>query len=293
MDIDVVDVGGLETAVAESLCHDARSTIALWMRRSDVICVARVTTASEFAIDMSTTLHGMLVLLENEACTTLTHDETVAVLIERAGSGLRVIVACGESLHGGESTYAGDGYGSFGAAGYDCIGAAETDKVEGYAYGCRRRCACGDGAEIGTAEAVANRDVAGCDIGDDLRDEERAEAWSSVTKDELSSLLVIGFNATYAGAPNDADAHSVLVFEVEVGIFDGLVSRHDGVLSKEVHLAGVFTEKLVSVEILDFAGEPSFEFGGIEVCYGRCTTHTANEALPGIGEVVAQGRKCS
>ena len=137
---------------------------------------------------------------------------------------------------------------------------------------------------------MAYRDVSWGDVGYYLGDEERAEARGAVAEDELTCFVVVGLDASNACAPDDADASFVFVVEVEVSIVDGLVGSYYGILREEVHFAGVFAESFCGVEILDFAGEPGLEFGGIEVCYGSGSTHTVSEALPGVGEVVAQGR---
>ena len=124
MSIDVVDVGELHFGLLDGLFHGFHGAQTFGMRGGDVMCIGSEAAAGQFGIDFGTTSFGMFEFLENDGSRAFAQNKTVAVFVERTGSGGWVIVAGRERLHGGKTAYTTGNDGSFAAAGYDDVGLA-------------------------------------------------------------------------------------------------------------------------------------------------------------------------
>src|ERR671934_1087028 len=93
MGINVIDLGGRHTGVLQRQLHSARSTFALRGWRCDVESVGRNSVTGELAINLRTAPPGVFELLHNHHACAFTHDEAVAVTIERARGALRFVIA--------------------------------------------------------------------------------------------------------------------------------------------------------------------------------------------------------
>ena len=82
--VDVADVLGIQTAVAQRHFHAARRAFAFGSGRGQVVSVSRVAVADDFAIDFRAALPGMTEFFEHERARAFAHDEPVAFLVERA-----------------------------------------------------------------------------------------------------------------------------------------------------------------------------------------------------------------
>ena len=72
----------------------------------------------------------MLQLLQYEAGSTLTHDESVTAGAEWATGVLGIIIACAQRMHGIETTHSTGDDGSLGTSADNHICLTQTDEVE-------------------------------------------------------------------------------------------------------------------------------------------------------------------
>ena len=83
MNVDVVDILGLQTGVVKGALHHELGTQTLRVRGGDVVSVGTHALANHLGVDLCTTGLGVLQLLKDEAACALAHDETVAACAER------------------------------------------------------------------------------------------------------------------------------------------------------------------------------------------------------------------
>src|SRR5262249_3422862 len=105
MGVDVSDSGGLESSIRDRIVHDAEAALVLGSRLSNMVSVATHAIADKFGEDCRAAFPGELELFENHDAGTLTDDEAVAADVPGAAGFFGLVVACGESAHGGESAH--------------------------------------------------------------------------------------------------------------------------------------------------------------------------------------------
>ena len=98
--IDIVHGIGGETGIVEGTLHGDERTLVAGLR--DTAAVAREPIAHDFAKDVGTARHGVVVLLQHKRCTPAARHEAVAVAVEGAGGALRVVHPFGKSPQGVE-----------------------------------------------------------------------------------------------------------------------------------------------------------------------------------------------
>ena len=139
--------------------------------------VAGKSVADDLGIDFGAARLGVLELLDHHHAGALAHDETVAIAVIGARCALGLIVEIGRERPAGSE--AGDcqtAHGRFGAASEHHIGIAERDQPRGIADGMRTRRAGGDHGMVRTFQPMLDRDIAGREIDQASRNEERAHA---------------------------------------------------------------------------------------------------------------------
>jgi len=108
---------------------------------------------------------------------------------------------------------------------------------------------------------------------------------------------VFGLDRVYA--PNsrpdqNTDLVSVFLFQIHLGIVEGLFGGHDGKLDKPVHVPQVFAvDECQRVKIFDLAGYPAGKFGRVKSCDRPETGFAFAQGFPKIRLIVSAGRKNS
>src|SRR5262245_28603331 len=75
VNVDVVQIGGLEACDLQALRHDAGSAFALRMRRGKVVGVSSHADTAQFRINPGAPRLGVFVFFQDEAAGTLTQHE--------------------------------------------------------------------------------------------------------------------------------------------------------------------------------------------------------------------------
>ena len=101
--VDVVDLVGRDAGDLEGGVHGAEAAFAFGGHAGHVEGVGGHAVADDFGEDLCAAGFGELELFEDEDAGAFADDEAVAVLVEGAAGVGGVVVAGGESLHGGEA----------------------------------------------------------------------------------------------------------------------------------------------------------------------------------------------
>ncbi len=95
MRIDIVDVSRRKPCLAQCHPHRQLRALALWMRRGDVIGIARQAIAYDFGIDFRAARLGMLIFLKHHHACTFAHHKAIAILVIRAAGRFGAVIEAG------------------------------------------------------------------------------------------------------------------------------------------------------------------------------------------------------
>ena len=84
VNVDIVDVLGLEVGIGQGTLHHELGTQSLGVGGGDVVGVGAHALANHLSVDLGTTCLGVLQFLKDETAGTLAHDESVAAGAEGA-----------------------------------------------------------------------------------------------------------------------------------------------------------------------------------------------------------------
>ena len=151
------------------------------------------------------------------------------------------------------------------AAGDHHVGVAAPDDLEGVADGVRRRRAGGAGRRVRPLGAEPDRHLAGGQVDDRRRDEERRDLARAALEQRLV-LALDGREPADARRDEDADARRVLRRHLQPRVVHRELRRRDRVLDEDVHLLDIFLlDELQRIEALDLAGDPRRELRRVEL----------------------------
>ena len=255
MCIDIVDVLGAQPCIIECQLHALCLILAVRRRARDMIAVRVRAVADELCIDMCTACLGVFECLEHDQPCALSHDEARAVLVKGTRSVRRIVIVIrAERLHrrkartrrlGDARLRAARDHDVRLAALHDAIGVTDTVR----ARGARRH-----DAGHRTVQAVVDRDLPRCHVGDHHGDEKGADTLGALFKETLVGA-VHRLNAADARADIGADAVTVLLVEIEPRILQCHARRDDGKLRIAIHALGfLLVDVTVDGKILDLAG---------------------------------------
>ena len=238
MNIDVVDVLGLQTSILECTLHHELCTQAFGMAGRDVIGIAAKAFANHLGIDLCTAGFGMLEFFENKAASALGHDETIARSAERTAGPCGIVVACGQGIHGIEATHATHADSTLGTSSKDGVGLTQTNQVEGIGQCIARRSASAGRSKVRSVETKVDGDVSGSDVANHLGNEEGRELWSVLLMLAVVDDFVLeGTNTANAYTIDNTDAVLINSLQVHTAILHSLNGRDHGNLRITVDLA--------------------------------------------------------
>ncbi len=137
---------------------------------------------------------------------------------------------------------------------------------------------------------MLDRDVAGCDVGNHLGDEEGIVFGSLLRamKCEISGFLLECVKSADTCRENNADTILVDSFAFKTCIFYCLVGSLKRIHGVKVKLTGFLAVEMRGrIKILDLACELCLEFGCVEVCNRGGTALAGLGILPGRRHIVA------
>ena len=282
MRIDVVHLVGRYPGLLHRILHCVFCAQSFRVGGGEVVGVGAHAAAAYFGVYLRAACLGVFVLFQNETAGAFAYDEAVAVGVVGARCRGRVVIACGERLHGVETTHAGLIDRRFRTAGYHDVGTSHAYLVGRQDDGMVGRRAGRNRTEVGTHKPVFHGDVSGRYVGYHLRDEEGAETRYLSAFQKTRYLVKHGPETADARSPNHSGTQFVHLLEVDARIGHRLVGGYHGVLREKV----VFTyllavEEILPVVSLHFTGKSRLEFFGIEMRNGR----SAADARLQVGEV--------
>ena len=212
--------------------------------------VAGKAIADQFAVNAGAAALRMLVFFKHHGAGAFAHHEAVAIaVIGTRGALGGVVESGGQRAARGKSGKRQAVDGQLRTAGDHHVSIAESDEPAGVADGVSPRRAGGDYGRIRTLEPVGNRDIAGSQIDDAARNEERRYAARPAVAQQQGRFRD-AFNAADAGADQDSAGDLVFVSAgMPVGIVERLLRRRHAEQNKVVDLALLFRlHPLVGVE---------------------------------------------
>ena len=122
------------------------------------------------------------------------------------------------------------------------------------------------------------------DVGNHLRDEERAELRTFVLVLTIICYFVLEcLDTADTHAINDADTVHVFLLEVETRVLHALHCANHSQLRVTVELAGLLTvNPVVHIEVFHLAGELGLEEGSVKMSDRSSPTLSCNKVLPGF-----------
>ena len=100
MDIDVIDLFGLDFGIPQGILHDQCGPVPFRMGSCQVMSICRQASSNDFSIYFCTSFPGVLKLFKNQTTTPLSNDKTIPGYVEGPGCTFEILIVGGESLHG-------------------------------------------------------------------------------------------------------------------------------------------------------------------------------------------------
>ena len=270
--VDVVDLFRHNARLPDRHRHHTARAVGILRRRCHMVGIAGEAVADDLRIDVRAAPPGELQFLENHHAGALADDEAVAILVEGPAGVRRIVVACGERPHRGKPADAHRRDGRLGPAGNHCVGIASLDDLNRFADGVRRCGARRAGRQIRTLGAETYRHLAGREIDDGGRDEERRD----LARPAVEQGFVLPFDRAEAadtGPDEDAHIEGVLRRDAQPGVIHRELRRRNRVLDEEVHLLDVLLlDERQGIPPLDLSCDLRRETGDVEP---RNRTHAA------------------
>src|SRR5665213_2308966 len=209
--VDVVDLVDGNFGALQRVAYRAKSAAAVLGRRRDVVGVARHAIADDLGVNLGAALLGVLQFLEHDDAGAFAHDEAVAFLILRSRGALRLVVEIGrQGARRREACQADAADRRLGATRDHHVGVVPDDEPRRITDGVRAGRARGHHGVVRPPEAVADRDVAGGEVDEVGRDEERRQAPRALLM-QRQRALGDARKAADAGADHYAGAFALLV----------------------------------------------------------------------------------
>ncbi len=235
----------------------------------------------------------MVQRFEDQDGGTVTHHETLAVLVERKG-GVLGIGRTGERLRIGESGHADRDGGVLGTAGDDRVGISVPNSPEGLTQAVGRGGAGRDDIQARALGLMADGHMTGGDVGNHRRDEQRRDPLAGGIFHHFRGFAELDLESADPGAHIHAQAEridiGVLPFGLQTGLVHGLDGGGDGELGEFILLADKSLVHPVSfgVEILHFTGNGDGHV--LEIVHEVDSAHPVHQVLPIGVHIVADGR---
>ena len=265
MRVDVVHFVRCHAAGGERHAHGVDGAAAFRMGRGQVVGVAGGAVAGQLGVDARAALPGVLQLFHHQHAGTLADHEAVAAAVERpAGLLGGVVVARADRLQGAEAGHRQRGDRRLGAAAQDHVGGAVLDPAVCLADGVVGGGAGGHHGIGGAARVDADGDVAGCDVADHLRHQQRVHS-PGTALEQVREFRLQGVQPAETDAQQDPGAVRVERLGGQAGVIEGLHRRHDGVAREDVHAPRLARLQDAAIaEIGNLARYPGAELAGVE-----------------------------
>ena len=215
--VDIIDVLRFEFCRLKRHLQGLDRPASIGVRCDQVIGIAGDPVSADLAVDISSSGQGMLEFFYDQYACALRHDKSVPVLVKGTAGLLGSVVVFGaESLEHTESSERGGRKGRLCAAGDDRIHQPVLDAVVGVANGVRSRGAGRGDGKGRTLSIHLDRDLAGSDVADHLRDKEGVDGLEvEIPPVVLDDLFLHGLQSADAVSEHDSEP-------VRIDILSGL-----------------------------------------------------------------------
>ena len=193
--------------------------------------------AADFGVDLRAASLGVLVFFQHQHARPLAHHETVPIRVPWAGGTRRRIIERGrQRARGAEAGNAQFANAGFRAAGDHHVGIAPHDQPRRIADRVHAGGAGGHHRVVWALEAVFDREMAGGEVDQRRRDEERRQA-PGLSLEHLRRRFEDRLQAADAGADHHAGGAAILLrIGLPAGILDRLGGGDQGEMDEPVHL---------------------------------------------------------
>mmetsp|Transcript_16708 Transcript_16708/g.42807 ORF Transcript_16708/g.42807 Transcript_16708/m.42807 type:complete len:314 (+) Transcript_16708:384-1325(+) len=284
MAVDVVNHVLVDARILDRKFHARRDTRSIRARVRHVVRVAVNGTAEVLGDDWCSAGHGVLEALHDEDTRTLSHDETVAVLIPRPGRQMRLVVARRECAACNETSESDGDDGCLRSSAHYEVGVSVADvRGGGVERVVGRRAGCGDGV-VGTGESRVDGEQCTTHVCDGVWDEEGRDLLHTLRDEVRHSVLEHG-ETTHARADEHSAPVLVEFLERLVSDFDacghhGFLSRDERVAEAVVHASVIFViDDPLDVKVSDLRGKSRGERLRIEAVDGLHTRVTCEKVF--------------
>lgn len=278
--VDIIDLQGRRRSTRQCPGHRHRQPLPFRIGLGDVKRVARRCIAREFAIDARPARQRVVERLQHQHAGALTHDEAVAIAVERAARLLRRIVPRAHGLHRAEARIGEGRDGGLTAACNHDVRVAPPDRVRRLAQRMGAGRTGRDEAEIGPARAILDGDQARTHVADQRGDREGRHL-ARPTLHEHAQLVLKRVHAADSRPDHHAHAVGILAGHVDSRIGHRLLRRHETKVRIAVvapRFLGIHVLRRIPIEHLgaNLAGE----LGRIELRHPLDAATTGQQAGP-------------
>src|SRR6056297_446425 len=234
----------------------------------------------------------MFVFLEHDAAGAVAQHETVPVAVPGPARLLGCLVAGRQGARRAETPESQRRGGHFRAARDHQVRVAVLDATRRHADavgGCR---AGRHQGQIGSGQAVLDRDMPGNHVDDAAGNEKRRDLAGRLAGLEVAPEIPLdGFDAADAGADRHADAVRIGFAHLDARVLDRLAGGRDAVMHERVHLPRVLGREVgVHVEAGHGAAEACREATRVEACDRPDAAAPGEDVGPGFVHGAAHGR---
>ena len=183
------------------------------MRSGDVMRIGRHSSAADFTVDLCSARFGMFIFFKHDRSAAFSQYKSIAVFVVGSRCGFRRVVSLGkrsQCIKSSDTCFTDSG---FGPTRHDDIGLAQTQVSERVVQGVGGRRARRNGHIVRTAKTILYRDMAGAQVGNHFRNEERIEAGCAVAFGVRLDFFLKREQASDAGAPYHANPVKVYFLE--------------------------------------------------------------------------------
>ena len=288
MGVEIVNIGRRKLGGVQGGGYGSGGALAGGVRLSEVVRVAGSGVTAQFGQRLGSPGSRVVGALQDQHRRALGQHETVAAPVERLAGALGMVVLARQGAQGVESRHAQGGYGRFGAAGEDHVGAALADEFPAGSYGIGAAAAGRRDAIVRAHSPGHHGDLRGTHVGQHHGDEEGRDAPGAAFQQHLM-LLGKGGQAADSAADDDVDTVTVHLAGFQIRLTAGFLGGHGGELGEPVHAPGVFPLQVIfRVEALDLRGEAGVEGFGVEAGDVVDARPAGGYGIPAIGAVKPQ-----
>ena len=265
MRVDVVHFVRFHAAGGERHAHRVDGAAALWVGGGEVVGVAGGAVAGQLGVDARAALLGVLQLFQHQHAGALADHEPVAAAVERAAGLLGgVVVAGADRLQSAETGHRQRRDRRLGTAAQDHVGGAVLDPAVRLADGVVGGGAGGHHGVGGAARVDADGDVAGRDVADHLRHQQRVHP-PRTALEQVREFRLQGVQPAEADTQQHPGAVRIEPLGRQAGVVERLHRGHDGVAGEDVHAPRLARLQDAAIAVIgNLARYPGAELAGIE-----------------------------